>query len=49
MWNPPTPQFLMENIKKDIEYQLKSNEKCMPFLHYISIFEGTSYKNLYER
>ena len=31
-----------------IEYQLKSNEKYMPFLHFISHFEGsyTSYKSL---
>ena len=36
----------MDNIKKEIEYQPKSDEKYMPFLHCISSFEGTSYKNL---
>ena len=29
-----------------MEYQPKTNEKCTPFLHCISSFEGTSYKNL---
>ena len=36
--------FLMDNIK--IEYQPKSNEKYIPFLHCISSFEGPFYKNL---
>ena len=29
-----------------MEYQPKTNGKCTPFLHCISSFEGTSYKNL---
>ena len=35
----------MDNIKMD-RNQPKSNEKYIPFLHCISSFEGTSYKNL---
>ena len=36
--------FLTDNI----EYQPKSNEEYITFLHCISSFEGTSYKNLYD-
>ena len=38
------PLFLTDNI----EYQPKSNEEYITFLHCISSFEGTSYKNLYD-
>ena len=44
--NPPPPLNLTDNIKMDVVYQTKSNEKCMPFLHYISSFEGTTFKIL---
>ena len=40
----PTLLFLTDNI----EYQPKSNEEYITFLHCISSFEGTSYKNLYD-
>ena len=33
-------------ISKWMEYLLKSNRKYIPFLHCISSFDGTSYKNL---
>ena len=39
----------MDSITRWIVYQTKSNEKYMSFLHYISSFEGTSYKNLKDR
>ena len=44
--NPPPPLNLTDNIKMDVVHQTKSNEKCMPFLHYISSFEGTTFKIL---
>ena len=37
----PTPLFLTENIKID---RIPTKIRCMPFLHCISSFEGTSYK-----
>ena len=53
--NPPPPPphthththtflFLMENIKMD-NVQNKIKRKIHALLHYISSFEGTSYKN----
>ena len=46
---PPSsshPYCSKQTISKEIEYQPKSNEKNIPFLHCISSFEGTSYKSL---
>ena len=40
------PPMLKGQYSKWIEYKPKSNEKCMPFLHCISSFEGSSYKNV---
>ena len=39
----PHPLFLMDNIKMD-RIPTKLNEKYIPFLHFISSFEFTSYK-----
>ena len=45
--HPPTPSvFSTDNIKMDRIPKPKSDEKHIPFLHCISSFEGTSYKNL---
>ena len=46
---PPPSLFLNgDNINKvdKKKYQPKSNEKCIPFLHCISSFEGNFSKNL---
>ena len=42
----PQPVFNTWTISRLIKYQPKSNEKYMPFLHWISSFEGNSCKNL---
>ena len=44
----PLPQPVLNawTISRLIKYQPKSNEKYMPFLHWISSFEGNSCKNL---
>ena len=39
------PLLLTDNI----EYQSKSNEEYIIILHFISSFEGTSCKNLYDK
>ena len=45
---PSCPQLSTDNISRWIVNQTKQNEKSMPFIHCISSFEGTSYKNLEE-
>ena len=42
----PQPVFNTWTISRLIKYLPKSNEKYMPFLHWISSFEGNSCKNL---
>ena len=41
-----TPPVLKQTMSRWMECQPKTDEKCTTFLHYISSFEGTSYKNL---
>ena len=41
----PSPLFLTDNIKMD-KIPTKIKWKIHTFLHFISSFEGTSYKNL---